>query len=163
MEEETDVIIEIPAGSNLKYEITKTKPERFRLDRVLSSSMAYPGNYGYIENTLAEDGDPLDALVISPYTMVPGCVVRCRVVGCLVMTDEKGLDEKLILVPSSSVDPHYDEIRDIKDLTKATKKKILHFFNHYKSTEAGKWVNVQGFIGKSESLKLLSKYQNSYK
>jgi inorganic pyrophosphatase len=160
--EETDVIVEIPTGCNLKYEITKTKPEKLRLDRILSSSMAYPGNYGFIENTLAEDGDPLDALVISPYAMFPGCIVSCRVIGALEMTDEKGLDEKLILVPSSSVDPHYDDITDITDLSKATKKKILHFFTHYKSTEVDKWVNVSGFINKKKSLDLLDKYRKAY-
>lgn len=160
---ETDVIIEIPAGCNLKYEVTKTKPERLRLDRVLSSSMAYPGNYGYIENTLADDGDPLDALIVVPYPLVPGSVVKCRIVGALEMTDEKGLDEKLILVPTSEVDPHYDDINDIQDLSKATLEKITHFFNHYKTVEKGKWVEVKGFLNKSESIQLLEKYKQANK
>ena len=111
IKESIDVIIEIPYQSNLKYEMDKdNENERIRLDRVLSSSMIYPGNYGYIDNTLAEDGDPLDVLLIGNYALMPGCIIKCLVIGALIMTDEKGLDEKIIAVPHPEVDKHYENI-----------------------------------------------------
>jgi inorganic pyrophosphatase len=152
-----DVYIEISKGSNLKYEYDK-KHSKLRLDRVLSSSMIYPGNYGYIPNTLAEDNDELDALVIVPYSILPGTILKCRVIGALIMEDEKGLDEKIIVVPDSNVDASFDDINDITDLKETTKHKISHFFEFYKKIEKNKWSNVKQYISASEAQKLINKY-----
>ena len=104
--------IEIPYQSNVKYEICPDG--KIKVDRILSTSMVYPGNYGYIDNTLSEDGDPLDILIINQTPFYPGTVVECRIVGVLETSDENGGDEKIIAVPSSSVDSRYDNINDIK-------------------------------------------------
>ena len=124
-----DVIIEIPYQSNLKYEMDK-ESGRIRLDRVLSSAMTYPGNYGYIDKTLADDGDALDVLIIGNYALQPGCIVKCIAVGALIMTDEKGLDEKIIAVPHFDVDRNFETVKNIKDLSPALKHKIKHFFEY---------------------------------
>merc|ERR1711966_432309 len=117
-----DIYIEISLGSNLKYEYDK-EYSKLRLDRVLSSSMIYPGNYGYIPNTLAQDNDELDALVIVPYSILPGTILKCKVIGALIMEDEKGLDEKIIVVPATEVDASFGDINDITDLKETTKDK----------------------------------------
>lgn len=156
-----DVFIEISQGSNLKYEYDKTH-SKLRLDRVLSSSMFYPGNYGYIPNTLAEDNDELDALVIVPYSLLPGTILKCKVIGALVMEDEKGLDEKLIVVPAPDVDASFDDINDITDLKDTTKDKISHFFEFYKKIEKNKWSNVKHYISASEAQELIDKYSHKY-
>jgi len=158
---EIQVFVEIPNGSNLKYEVDPTTGNLI-LDRVLSSAMNYPGNYGYIENTLAKDGDPLDVLIIVPYALHPGCYVKCRVIGALVMTDEKGLDEKIIAVPTSEVDPHYADISDISDVPKSQLEKIRHFFEYYKHMDEGKWSTIQGFVDSKEAMSLIHNYQNAY-
>ena len=154
------VFVEIPSGSNLKYEMD-VETNRLLLDRVLSSSMGYPGNYGYIPDTLAQDGDPLDALIIVPYGLHPGCYVECRVLGALVMSDEKGVDEKLLVVPVSEVDSYYDEMQDLADIPKAQLDKIEHFFRHYKDTDPKKWCKVEHFINREEAIKLVETYQSS--
>lgn len=152
-----DIFIEISSGSNIKYEFDKTC-NKLRLDRVLSSSMIYPGNYGYIENTLAEDNDELDALVIAPYSILPGTVIKTKVIGALIMEDEKGLDEKIIAVPSEDVDNNYESINDINDLNENEKLKIEHFFEFYKKIEKNKWSKVHHFISAKEASVLVNKY-----
>ncbi len=152
---EIDVIVEIPHGSNLKYEIDKEGT--IRLDRVLSCAMTYPGNYGFIPNTLAEDGDPLDVLVLVPYSLHPGSIVKCRVIGALVMSDEKGLDEKILAVPTNDVDPYFKEWTDIHHISQPQLDKIKHFFEYYKKTDHGKWSEVKDFLNREQSEKLVIK------
>lgn len=156
-----DVIVEVEQGSNLKYEIdhgTNQEPI-LRLDRILSSSMAYPGNYGYIPNTLAEDGDPLDALILTPYKLHPGCIVECKAIGVLIMSDEKGLDEKILAVPADTVDNSYQHINNLTDLPQPTLDKIQHFFAYYKMTDPNRWSKVEGFQDRTVATQLIKKYQ----
>lgn len=152
-----DVIVEISSGSNLKYEINKDGT--IILDRVLSCSMMYPGNYGFIPNTLAKDGDPLDVLVIVPYPLQPGCQIKCKCIGVLIMSDEKGLDEKILAVPVNDVDPNYNEINDITDIPKVQLNMIKHFFENYKKTDKDKWSEVNDFLPKIEAEKLVDLYK----
>lgn len=127
-----DVFIEIPAGSQNKYEYDK-EAGVFRLDRVLYSPMHYPADYGYLEGTLAEDGDPLDALVLTTFPTFPGCVIRSRVVGVLLMADDKGEDEKLLAVPVD--DPRWNQVQSLEDVAPHVLKEIEHFFKVYKDLE----------------------------
>lgn len=127
-----DVFIEIPAGSQNKYEYDK-EAGVFRLDRVLYSPMHYPAEYGYLEGTLAEDGDPLDALVLTTFPTFPGCVIRSRVIGVLLMSDDKGEDEKLLAVPVD--DPRWNEVNSLQDVAPHVLKEIEHFFQVYKDLE----------------------------
>jgi inorganic pyrophosphatase len=147
-------IIEIPYGSNIKYEVEK-ESGAVVLDRVMHSAMFYPANYGFVNQTLSQDGDPADVMVLTEYPMQPGCVVNCRLIGVLIMEDESGIDEKLLAVPVSKIDPTYDEIQDIDDLPKHTLAKIKNFFETYKALEPGKWVKVQDFQNKAAATKIL--------
>lgn len=134
---EFDVLVEIPRGQRNKYEVDH-ETGRIRLDRTLFTSTVYPTDYGYIENSLGEDSDPLDALVIVDEPTFPGCVIASRPVAVLQMTDEKGPDAKVICVPSS--DPRYDHIQDVEDIPSLTRAMIQHFFEVYKALEPGKIV-----------------------
>lgn len=139
------VAIEIPANADpIKYEIDKDM-DALLVDRFMATPMFYPANYGYIPNTLADDGDPLDVLVVTPYPVQPGAVVRCRPVGVLEMEDEAGEDAKLVAVPHSKLTKLYDDIQDIEDLPVLLREQIQHFFENYKDLEAGKWVKVRGW------------------
>lgn len=139
-----DVMIEIPYNSYVKYEYDD-KEKKIRCDRVLNTAMSYPGNYGFIPNTLSGDGDPLDILLVSDYPLLPGILIKSRIVGVLLTQDEKGNDEKLIMVPSNNVDPSYSNITNYDELPKHILSKIKHFFTHYKDNEENKWVTVHGF------------------
>jgi len=156
-----NAIIEISCGSNIKYEIEK-ESGALVLDRVMHSAMFYPANYGYINKTLSADGDPADILILTPYPMVEGCVTSCRLVGVLIMEDESGIDEKLLAVPISKVDPSFDEIQDLEDIPKHTLAKIKNFFETYKMLEPNKWVKVQGFEDKVSATKILEDAINNY-
>ena len=147
-------IIEISSGSNIKYEVEK-ESGALVLDRVMHSAMIYPANYGFVNQTLSADGDPADILVLTPYAMTEGCVVNCCLVGVLIMEDESGIDEKLLAVPTSKVDPSFDEIKDLDDLPQHTLSKIKNFFETYKMLEPNKWVKVQGFENKASATKIL--------
>jgi inorganic pyrophosphatase len=126
------VAIEIPANASpIKYEIDKDM-DALLVDRFMATPMFYPANYGYINNTLADDGDALDVLVITPYPVAPGCVIRARPVGVLKMSDEAGGDEKLIAVPHEKLTQLYNDIHDIDDVPQLLKDQIVHFFEHYK-------------------------------
>ena len=116
-----------------------------RCDRLLSTSMLYPGNYGYVPRTLSGDDDPLDILLVCDYSIYPGTVISVKVIGVLLTTDEKGADEKLIAVPAYEVDQSYEDINNYSDLCKSMTKRIYHFFEHYKDIDANKWVKVGGF------------------
>ena len=155
-------IIEIPNGSNIKYEVEK-ESGALVLDRVMHSAMYYPANYGFVNKTLSQDGDPADVLVLTDYAMQGGCVVNCRLVGVLVMEDESGIDEKLLAVPTSKIDPTYNEIQDLEDIPKHTLDKIKNFFETYKMLEPGKWVKVQGFQNKEAATKILQDAIDNYK
>ena len=152
---EVNVVIEIPAGSPIKYELDKDSGF-MKVDRFAFTTMVYPFNYGFIPNTHAEDGDPVDVLVISTYPIQPGCYISVRPIGMLEMEDEAGIDTKILAVPVEKVDPFFAHIKDIGDLNEIEKKKIQHFFNHYKELEVGKWVKTKNFLGKAaafESIK----------
>ncbi len=140
-----NVIVEIPMHSDpIKYEVDKETGALF-VDRFVSASMHYPCNYGYIPHTLSEDGDPVDVLVITPFALVPGVVVRCRPIGLLEMTDEAGRDAKLLAVPIEKLTPLYRDVTSAHDLPAVTLAQIEHFFAHYKDLEPGKWVKVEGW------------------
>jgi inorganic pyrophosphatase len=146
---EFDVLIEIPRGSRNKYEVDHASG-RMRLDRTLFTSTQYPADYGYIENTLGEDGDPLDALVLLPGDpLFPGVLVRCRAIGMFRMTDEKGGDDKVLAVPSS--DPRLEHLRDIHHLPEFDRLEIQHFFEVYKELEPGKSVEGANWVGRTEA------------
>ena len=145
--EDFNVVIEIPMNAEpVKYEVDKATGAIF-VDRVLSTPMRYPCNYGYVPRTLSGDGDPVDVLVISPFPLITGVVVRCRPVGMLRMTDEAGEDTKLLAVPIDRLTSQYRGIRSPRDLPEARLAAITHFFQHYKDLERGKWVKVKGWVG----------------
>ena len=140
-----NVVIEIPMNAEpVKYEVDKESGAIF-VDRVLTTPMRYPCNYGYVPRTLSGDGDPVDVLVVMPLPLVPGCVIRCRPVGMLAMRDEAGEDTKVVAVPLDEVFPAYRDVHGMDDLPELTRERIVHFFEHYKDLEKGKWVKVEGW------------------
>jgi len=142
-----NVVIEIPAESDpIKYEVDKESGAVF-VDRFLTTAMYYPCNYGYVPQTLAGDGDPVDVLVITPYPLHPGVVVPCRPLGILKMEDESGVDGKILAVPTSKILKMYDGWKSVDDINPMRLKAISHFFEHYKDLEEGKWVKVLGWEG----------------
>lgn len=157
-----NAVIEIPYGSNIKYEIDK-ESGAVVVDRVMYSAMFYPANYGFIPNTLAADGDPADVLVLNEYPLQAGSVVPCRLIGVLVMEDESGMDEKLLAVPVSKIDPRYENIKSLDDLPKITLDRIKNFFETYKMLEPGKWVKVKDFADAKVAEKILDEAIKAYK
>ena len=142
---ELNVIIEVPIGGEpVKYEFDKDSGAIF-VDRILHTPMRYPANYGFIPHTLGEDGDPLDALVITRSPIIPGAVIRVRPVGVLLMEDDKGGDEKLLTVPVDSTFPYYGNVTNHSDLPPIVLRQIEHFFEHYKDLEPGKWAKLNGW------------------
>ena len=154
-----EVIIEIPKGSRNNYEFDH-ETGRVYLDRYLFTPMAYPADYGYIDNTLADDGDPLDALVILPEPVFPGVTVKARPLGVFKMTDEAGGDDKLLCVID---DVRYDHYQDIDDVSDFVKDEIEHFFVHYKDLEPNKEVTGSGWGNKAEAEKILQASIDAYK
>jgi inorganic pyrophosphatase len=158
-----NVVIEIPMnGDPIKYELDKETGALF-VDRFMSTAMHYPCNYGYIPNTLSGDGDPVDVLVVTPYPLIPGVVVRCRPLGLLKMTDEAGEDEKLLAVPIDKLISIYRNVRSPRDLPENTVRQIAHFFQHYKDLEQGKWVKVDGWLEAEEAKKAILDGVKRYK
>ena len=154
--EEINVIIEIQKDADpVKYEVDKESGAIF-VDRVLSTPMRYPCNYGYVPHTLCGDGDPADVLVILPLPLVPGAVIRCRPVGVLRMRDEAGGDEKILAVPIDKVFAGYSHIDGIEKVSKHWLQRISHFFEHYKDLEDGKWVKLDGWGDAAEARRILS-------
>ena len=146
-----NVIIEISANSvPVKYEVDKETGALF-VDRFMTTTMQYPGNYGYIPDTLGEDGDPLDVLVVTSHPLIPGCVVRCRPLGMLVMSDESGGDSKVIAAPVKEQCAIHAEIESTADLSKVKLELIAHFFEHYKDLDPGKWVKVEHWASLEET------------
>jgi inorganic pyrophosphatase len=158
-----NVIIEIPMNADpIKYEIDKETGALF-VDRFVSTSMHYPCNYGYVPNTISGDGDPVDVLVITPFALMPGVVVRCRPLGVLKMSDEAGNDTKLLAVPIDKLTPLYRTIETVRDLPEMTLRQIEHFFAHYKDLEAGKWVKVEGWGSSEEARREIADGVKLYK
>ncbi|ODS24543.1 inorganic pyrophosphatase [Candidatus Endobugula sertula] len=154
--EEVNVIIEIPLnGEPIKYEVDKDTGALF-VDRILGTSMHYPCNYGYVNNTLCGDGDPIDVMVVSRFGLAPGSVVQCRPVGVLKMTDESGDDAKVLAVPIEKISSMNKKIQNVDDVPELLLKRIAHFFEHYKDLEEGKWVKVEGWEGASAAKKEIS-------
>jgi len=157
------VAIEISANASpIKYEIDKDM-DALLVDRFMATPMFYPANYGYINNTLADDGDALDVLVITPYPVMPGSVIRARPVGVLKMSDEAGGDEKLLAVPHEKLTQLYNDIHDIDDVPQLLKDQIVHFFEHYKDLEKGKWVKVEGWENADSARAAILKSAAAYK
>jgi inorganic pyrophosphatase len=145
--EEFNVIIEIPAHSDpIKYEVDKDTGALF-VDRFMMTSMHYPCNYGYVPETISDDGDPVDVLVITPFPVSGGAVVACRAIGVLQMDDEAGGDAKVLAVPTDKILPIYKHWRKPEDIAPERLHQIQHFFEHYKDLEKGKWVKVKGWAG----------------
>lgn len=154
-----DAFIEIPSGSQNKYEYDE-EVGAFRLDRVLYSPMHYPTEYGYLKNTLAEDGDPLDILVLTTFPTFPGCVIKSRVIGVLLMADDKGQDEKLLAVPVD--DPRFNEVKSLDDVPPHILEEIAHFFRVYKDLE-NKETHIEGWKDAEFAAKLYDECVARYK
>jgi len=156
-----NVIIEIPMNADpIKYEVDKETGALY-VDRFMGTSMHYPCNYGYVPDTVADDGDPVDVLVITPFPLIPGVVVRCRPIGVLRMTDESGGDAKVLAVPIDKVLPIYTHWQKPDDMNDLRLQQIQHFFEHYKDLEPGKWVKVDGWYGPDEAKReILSGVEN---
>ena len=139
-----NVIIEIPAfAPPVKYEVDKDT-DLVWVDRLQGATMQYPANYGYINDTLSDDGDPVDVLVVTPHPLMIGSVIRCRPIGMLNMTDDGGVDAKVVAVPVDKLSPIYSKIEAVDDIP-LLKEQIEHFFSHYKDLEPGKWVKIDGW------------------
>lgn len=151
-----NAIIEIPYGSSVKYEVDKDSGAVV-VDRVMYSAMFYPANYGFIPHTLADDDDPVDILVINEYPLQAGSVIKVRLIGVLIMEDESGMDEKLIAVPISKIDPRYDGIKSLNDLPKITLDRIKNFFETYKMLDPNKWVKVKDYGDVAQAVAILQK------
>lgn len=154
-----EALIEIPAGSQNKYEFDKEKGV-LRLDRVLYSPVHYPTDYGYIDDTLELDGDPIDILVMVTNPTVPGCLIDARVVGCLAMADDKGVDNKLLGVPVK--DPRFAHVKDLGDVPPHVLREIEHFFKTYKDLE-GKTTEIHGWKNAAEAVQILEAARAHYK
>ena len=151
-----NVVVEIPQGGvPVKYELDKASGAVF-VDRFLHTAMFYPGNYGFVPHTLAQDGDPIDVLVVGPAAVVPGAVVRCRPIGALMMEDEQGPDEKILAVPVDELHPFYTGVRSYQELPPILCDQIAHFFRHYKDLETGKWVNIARWADADEASALIA-------
>lgn len=151
-----NVVIEIPQGSSIKYEVDKASGAVF-VDRFLFTAMHYPLNYGFIPNTLSDDGDPTDCLVWSPQPVAPGSVIRARPVGVLLMEDESGVDAKIVAVPQAKLAAGYEDVQEVTDLPASLRDQIRHFFEHYKDLEPGKWVKVTGWESAEHARAIISK------
>jgi inorganic pyrophosphatase len=160
-----NVIIEIPMNADpVKYEVDKESGALF-VDRFMGTAMHYPTNYGYVPQTIAGDGDPVDVLVMTPFPLPPGVVVPCRALGILMMEDEGGLDGKVLAVPTEKILARYSNIQSLADIHDLQLQQISHFFEHYKDLEKGKWVKVKGWEGldaaKKEILDGINNYNNA--
>lgn len=150
------VFIEIPEGSNVKYE-RDGETGMLMVDRFLHTPMAFPFSYGYVIDSQGEDGDPTDIVLLASAPVVPGVGIKAQLIGMLEMEDEEGVDTKLIAVPVVKVDPLLGTWKDVSDIPEHTKSKIKHFFDHYKDLEPGKFVKTGKFLGRAEAEKVLAK------
>lgn len=159
---EINVLVEIPRGSSIKYELDKDSGV-IMVDRFLHTAMNFPFNYGFVPNTLAEDGDPSDVLVLSDQSIVPGAAIPVLPIGMLEMEDESGIDAKIIAVPPEKIDPLYGTYKDVTDLPEALKAKVKNFFENYKALEPGKWVKVKDWKGKDVAISEIEKSIANFK
>jgi len=161
--EDVYAVIEIPANhSPIKYEVDKDA-DCIMVDRFVATPMFYPCNYGYIPQTLSEDGDALDILVVTPYPVMPGSVIRSRPIGILNMSDEAGKDAKLLAVPHDKLSALYKNVKEISDLPELLIKQIEHYFENYKKLEPGKWVKVDGWANAAAAFAEVTKSAEAYK
>lgn len=156
-------IIEIPQGSTepVKYEFDKASGA-LMVDRFLHTAMFYPANYGFIPHSLSDDGDPIDVLVVSRSPVVSGAVIRSRPIGALRLSDEKGLDEKIVAVPVDDLHPYYEKVASYRDLPPILCDQITHFFEHYKDLERGKWVAVSEWVDAEDAAQLIVEALDRY-
>ena len=154
--EQVNVFVEIPQNGTIKYELDKDSGVVF-VDRFLYTAMRYPFNYGFIPNTLAEDKDPVDVLVVSSQPVQPGTVLPSQPIGMLEMEDEEGIDTKIIAVPTKKIDPVYGDIDDVTKLPQIVKDQMKHFFEHYKELEPGKWVKIKEWRGREVAYAAIKK------
>ncbi len=159
---EVNVLIEIPKGSSIKYELDKDSG-LIMVDRFLHTAMYFPFNYGFVPNTLAEDGDPTDVLVLSDQSITPGAAIPALPIGMLEMEDESGIDAKILAVPPTKIDPMFGVYGDVSELPEALKAKIKNFFENYKALEPGKWVKVKEWKGKDVAIAEIEKSISNYK
>jgi inorganic pyrophosphatase len=153
--DDVNVIIEVPVGGQpIKYEMDK-KAGVLVVDRFLYTPMTYPGNYGFVPHTLSDDGDPIDVLVCNTRPLIPGCVINVRPIGVMMMEDNSGMDEKILAVPSNHLTRRYEKVLSHTDLPEITLQQIVHFFEHYKDLEPGKWVKVGGVEGPEKAKQLI--------
>ena len=154
-----DAVIEIPRGSRNKYEVDHETGRVF-LDRVLYTAFVYPTDYGFLEHTLGEDGDPVDVLVLLEHPLFPGVGLKVRPVGVFNMTDESGGDAKIVAVPAK--DPRWDWVQDVDDIPEYTRKEIEHFFEHYKDLEPNKWVKTESWGDAAEAERIIQAGISAY-
>ncbi len=163
MPDDFNVVIEISAhGAPIKFEFDKDS-NALCVDRFMGTSMMYPANYGFVPLTLAGDGDPVDVLVVTPFALPPGVVVRCRALGMLQMEDDGGIDAKLVAVPIEKLCPMYKDFQKLEDLPQLLRDQIVHFFEHYKDLEKGKWVKIQGWADIAAATKELEDGIKNYR
>lgn len=156
-----EVFVEISKGSNIKYEYNKDKNVLI-CDRILHTPFRYIFNYGFIPNTLSLDSDPIDAVIIMDEPLVPGCLIKCKIIGCLKTSDSEGDDPKLILCPIDKIDPKSKDINELKDLPHMLLKQIKYFFTHYKDLE-NKIVNIGEFVSKEKAIEIYLDSIENYK
>lgn len=147
-----EVFIEISKGSNIKYEYDKEK-NALVCDRILYTPFRYIFNYGFIPNTLSPDSDPIDAVLIMDDSLVPGCIIKCKIIGCLETSDSEGIDPKLLLCPIDKIDPKSRTINQLSDLSPFVLEQIKYFFSHYKDLE-NKHVDIGKFLDREEAIKI---------
>ena len=155
------IFIEIPKNSKVKFEFDE-KLKAIKLDRVLYGPNYFPFEYGFIKETLGEDGDSLDCVLISSESTFPGCLVKARPIGILEMEDEEGIDNKILAVPLEKIDPNFKEIEDVSDLPSHLKIKIKEFFETYKRLEPEKWVKLRDFKRREEAEKLIEEAKKKF-
>jgi inorganic pyrophosphatase len=161
--DDINALIEIPQGGvPVKYELDKLSGALF-VNRFLHTAMYYPANYGFIPNTLSEDGDPCDCMALSLVPVTPTAIIRCRPIGALLMEDENGIDEKIIAVPVDALNPFYDGIGELTDLPAIFRDQIEHFFRHYKDLERGKWVKLSGWADRAKARALIMQAISRFK
>jgi len=153
---QVNVIIEVPMNSDpVKYETDKESGAVF-VDRFIATPMYYPCNYGFIPHTLSDDGDPADVLVISEFPIISGAVISVKPIGVLIMEDEKGMDEKILAVPSKKLNSQFENVEEYNQISDTLINKIKHFFEHYKDLEKGKWVKIVGFENSKKAKQLIN-------
>jgi len=152
--DQVNVFIEIPQNGNIKYELDK-ETGVIMVDRYLYTAFSYPFNYGFVPQTHAEDGDPIDVIVLSDRAVVPGCVIAATPIAMLEMEDEEGIDTKIVAVPTKKIDPFFGTYTDVTDIPEAIKNKIKHFFEHYKELEPDKWVKIKDWKNAGEAKKAI--------